>query len=249
MNINLFGYGFVGKAHYEILRHGNYINIIDPKFPNLAMPEFEPECAIICVPTPELKTGACDISNVYDCIDKISKDVPILIKSTISLEGWEMLKDTFPEHKITFSPEFLRAESYLEDMQNVSLMYLSEEGSNFWISVFEKVLQCGYLVATPEELILIKYFKNAFLATKVSFFNQIYDMCQATGTNYEAVAQGIAQDERIGFSHITITPQRGWGGMCFPKDTSAILHTANNVDVDLSLIKAAIDYNNKVRKE
>jgi UDPglucose 6-dehydrogenase len=74
-------------------------------------------------------------------------------------------------------------------------------------------------------------------------------MCQATGTNYEAVAQGIAQDERIGFSHIMITPERGWGGHCFPKDTRAILHTAKNHKVDLSLIEEARNYNAKIRKE
>ena len=249
MNINLYGYGFVGKAHYEVLRHGNYINIIDPKYPNLVVPEFEEECAIICVPTPELNTGSCDMSNVYDCIERISKDTPILIKSTISLEGWKFLKETFPDHKLCFSPEFLRAESYLEDMQTVSIIYLSEEHSSFWISVFEKVLNAGFIVADPEELILIKYFKNAFLATKVSFFNQIYDMCKATGINYDAVAQGIAQDERIGFSHINITPERGWGGACFPKDTSAIINTANQYKVDLSLIKEACSYNKRIRKE
>lgn len=249
MNINLYGFGFVGKAHYEILRFQNHINIIDPKFSNLSIQNFDPECAIICVPTPEHTTGSCDISNVYSCIETLSKDIPILIKSTISLEGWKVLKDHFPEHKLSFSPEFLRAESYLDDMQNVSIVYLSEEYANFWIQLFEGVLSANYIVATPEELILIKYFKNAFLATKVSFFNQIYDMCNATNINYDAVSQGIGQDERIGHSHTNITPERGWGGMCFPKDTSAILHTAKNYNVDLSLIQEARNYNTKIRKE
>lgn len=250
MNINLYGYGFVGKAHYTVLRHGNHINIVDPKHTNLAIPQFEPECAIICVPTPEHVSGSCDMSNVYECIEQISTDIPVLIKSTISLEGWQFLKESFPEHKLTFSPEFLRAESHIEDIQNATAMYLSEEHSNFWISVFEKVLpDTHFLVAAPEELILIKYFKNAFLATKVSFFNQIYDMCEAASIDYNAVAEGIAQDERIGFSHINITPERGWGGMCFPKDTSALLHTASRYKVDLSLIKEARKYNSKIRKE
>lgn len=250
MNIDLYGYGFVGKAHYSILRHENHINIIDPAYPNLAIPKFKADCAIICVPTPEYDTGSCDMTNVYECIETISEDIPVLIKSTISLEGWSLLVDSFPKHALTFSPEFLRAESHIEDMQNASAMYLSEEGSNFWISVFEKVLpNTEFLVAEPEELILIKYFKNAFLATKVSFFNQIYDMCEAAGVNYNAVAEGIAQDERIGFSHINITPERGWGGMCFPKDTSAILHTADSYNVDLSLVKQAREYNKKIRKD
>jgi len=250
MNILLYGYGFVGKAHFNVLRHNNYISIIDPQYPNLAIPEFEAECAVICVSTPEADSGACDMSNVMNCLETIPSSVPVLIKSTISLEGWRQIKESYPEHSVNFSPEFLRADSHIEDIQNATIMYLSDENSDFWISVFENVLpNINFITAEPEELILIKYFKNAFLASKVSFFNQIYDMCQATGIDYNAVAEGIAQDERIGYSHVNITPERGWGGFCFPKDTRALLHTAKIYDVDLSILKEVRAYNTLIRKE
>jgi UDPglucose 6-dehydrogenase len=100
-----------------------------------------------------------------------------------------------------------------------------------------------------EELILIKYFRNSFLATKVSFFNQIYDLCEATGIDYNNVKEGIGMDERIGISHTDVNTMRGYGGHCFPKDVQAILETAKANNVDLSLIEQSQQYNTTVRKE
>jgi len=250
MNINLYGYGFVGRAHYETLRHGNYINIIDPKFPNLVIPEFVPEAAIICVATPQSKDGSCDMTNVFDVMSQIPINIPVLIKSTISLEGWKELKKQHPNHSINFSPEYLRANNFLEDFQNMEMMYLSDDNPSFWAELFHPYWNnLKFVVGTAEQHILVKYFRNSFLASKVSFFNQVYDLCEATGIDYTEVSAGITQDPRIGKSHTEITTERGWGGHCFPKDTAAILKTAENYDVDLSLIKEVIDYNGKIRNE
>ena len=105
------------------------------------------------------------------------------------------------------------------------------------------------LVYKPEELILAKNFRNSFLATKVAFFNQIYDLCEQLGVDYNNVSRAVALDDRIGSSHIEVTEERGFGGHCFPKDTSAIVETALKFNVDLSLIAEAIKYNNKIRKK
>lgn len=249
MKINLYGYGFVGKAHYETLKDANDVNIIDPLYPDLKNNDFNADAAIICVSTPQHDSGACNINNVYDVISNIDKDIPILIKSTISLEGWRAIKEGFPHHSINFSPEFLRESNYLDDFKNMKMMYLSEERAQWWAKLFNPHFEdLKFVVARTEELILTKYFRNAFLATKVSFFNQVYDLCEATGVDYIEVMNGIAQDPRIGFSHTQVTTERGWGGHCFPKDTSAIVKTADQFGVDLSLIKDARKYNEKIRK-
>lgn len=250
MKINLYGYGFVGKVHYEILKDHHEINIIDPKYTELEQSNFVPDCCIVCVSTLEADDGACDMSNVINVVATISSTIPILIKSTISLEGWRDLKTKFPSHIINFSPEFLRASSALDDFKNMTVMYLSEERAQWWAKIFNphwKDLQ--FIVAPPEELILMKYFRNSFLAIKVSFFNQVYDLCKATGVDYNEVAAGIAQDTRIGSSHTAVTDERGWGGMCFPKDTAAIINTANQFNVQLSLINEARKYNLEIRNE
>lgn len=249
MKINLYGYGFVGKAHYELLKDLHELNIIDSQYEELQTRDFEPEAAIICVSTPEHDLGHCDMTNVFDVIETVDVDVPILIKSTISLEGWRDIKERFPHHSINFSPEFLRASTYLEDLKTMQMMYLSEERATWWAKIFNPLWNdLKFCVARAEELILVKYFRNSFLATKVSFFNQVYDLCTTTGVDYTEVMNGIAQDPRIGHSHTEVTQERGFGGHCFPKDTSAIVKTGELYGVELSLIKQARTYNDLIRK-
>jgi UDPglucose 6-dehydrogenase len=103
-------------------------------------------------------------------------------------------------------------------------------------------------VAEPEELILAKYARNSFLALKVSFFNQMYDLCDALDIEYDAVAHYTTMDPRIGESHSFISKERGFGGHCFPKDITALLHTATRDNIEMSILKEALDYNNRIRK-
>lgn len=241
------GYGFVGQAHYEVLKNYSNVAIHDPALGHEADLSAA-HAVIICVSTPESSTGECYMDNVYDVVSKC-KDVPILIKSTISIEGWRTLKTRFPNHRFTFCPEFLRAATAVEDFKNTKQLLLGGDNVKFWSNVLTSALDHDVttLVFDPEELILIKYFRNSFLATKVAFFNQIYDLCQQLDLNYQNVAKGVGIDTRIGDSHTAVTAERGFGGHCFPKDTSAIIRTAELFDVDLGIIRAAVNYNKRIR--
>ena len=250
MKINIYGYGFVGKAHYEILRQEHEINILDPKYPDSQRKDFEPDAAIICVSTPQAESGECNMNNILDVLASISESVPILIKSTISLEGWKTIKDRFPNHSVNFSPEFLRESTFLNDFKNMNTMYLSKDRSSWWIKIFKPLWEnLQFVIRDPEELIMIKYFRNSYLAVKVSFFNQVYDLCEKTGIDFEEVRSGITQDVRIGSSHSFVTEERGFGGHCLPKDSAAIVMTADDYEIDLSVIKNARKYNSKIRKK
>ena len=249
MKINLYGYGFVGNAHYEVLNNGHEINIIDPKFPEKETAGFVPEAVIVCVSTPEAENGSCDMSNVFSVLEQVPETVPVLIKSTISLEGWREIKERFPKHSINFSPEFLRAANSLDDFKNMSQMYLSEERAQWWAKVFNPFWNnLQFIVGRTEDLIMVKYFRNSYHAVKVSFFNQVYELCETLGLEFEEIRAGITQDERIGPSHSYVTEERGFGGHCLPKDSSAIVKTADDYDIDLSVIKTARNYNSKIRK-
>jgi UDPglucose 6-dehydrogenase len=103
-------------------------------------------------------------------------------------------------------------------------------------------------VAKPKELILTKYARNSFLALKVAYFNQINDLCTKLNLDYEQVRQYTTIDERIGESHTMITDERGFGGHCFPKDTSAFINTAKLNGSNLTILKEAIEYNQRIRK-
>lgn len=246
------GYGFVGKAH-ELLFRGWFenIKIVDPKYNNNTI-EKDTKWLVVCVPTPERENGACEMKHVYEVVEAAPDDAEILIKSTISLDGWKLLKNNFPKKCICFSPEFLRASDYMNDIKNLDNVILSGN-YKFWQDKFYKINpQIKQTVVTPEEAILIKYFRNAFLATKVSFFNHIYDMCIAAGVEFEHVRFGVAQDNRIGHSHTIVDPiqgVRGWGGMCFPKDTSALLKMAADMNINLNTLQAAVDYNKAIVKK
>ena len=253
MKILICGYGFVGKAHALALTNNNLdIHIYDPAYDIYKERLGNPDAVIVCVSTPSREDGSCNINNVYDSICDVDDDVPILIKSTISLEGWRYLLETFPNKKITFSPEYLRAEHAFEDFKNQKEVYIGGGDNIFWAAMLSMNLGVKVISRNPESLILAKYLRNSFLATKVAFFNQIEDLCQAANVDSDEVCDLVTLDERIGRSHSYVWQnpnERGFGGHCFPKDTSALVKTANKFGYDFSILKEAIEYNNKLRGE
>ena len=247
MKIGIAGYGFVGKAHEGVLKDYHDLIIYDPALGHYGDLRHA-DAIIVCVSTPQGSHGGCHMDNVY-CIIEDNPNVPILIKSTISVEGWETLIDAFPHTSITFSPEFLRAASALEDFKNNDTMLLGGGNTGFWADLFVTAMgKIDIDIAKPKELILTKYARNSFLALKVAYFNQMYDLCKKLGIDYEQVRRYTILDNRIDESHTTITEERGFGGHCFPKDVNALIKTAERDNVDLSILKNAVEYNRNIRK-
>jgi len=248
MKIGIAGYGFVGQAHELILKDYHDIIVSDPdkkQFGDLR----HADAIIVCVSTPSRRDGACEMKNVYEVIEA-APDVPILIKSTISVEGWKMLADAFPNRSLTYSPEFLRAEHWQQDIAQNKDWYLGGSSTQFWADVFLRVLgPINIKIKQPEELVAAKALRNNFLALKVSFFNQVYDYCNAHNIDYEAVADVIGSDKRIGHSHTSITSERGYGGHCFPKDVKATIKSAQAYGCRFTLLEEADNYNGSVRKD
>mgnify|MGYP000651484443 CR=1 FL=1 len=247
MRILIAGYGFVGQAHAQIFEDYHQVLVNDPDKEHFADLQHA-DAIIVCVATPPDNNGHCDFTNIVDVINK-APDVPILIKSTISLEGWRYINQQYPNKDIAFSPEFLRADHALEDFKNQKVIYIGGGQLHFWVNLLSNRLNTVIELCEPEELILAKYFRNSFLATKVAFFNQIYDLCERLNIEYSAVAHYVTEDPRIGDSHSFITEERGFGGHCFPKDTSAIVSDAMGYGVNLSIIDEAIKYNSALRKK
>jgi len=244
------GYGFVGKAHELLFKNfRREVVVHDP--PKGKVADFNNTSAVVvCVPTPQAEDGSCDMSAVYDVVSQCSKDTPIMIKSTISLQGWNELKQTYPDHRLCFSPEFLRATQWMNDIQVMKDVILSGD-TDYWRDQYSyNWSKMTIKIVSPEEAIAIKYFRNAYLATKVSFFNEIHDFCSAYDLDFDQVRGGIAADDRIGHSHTFVFPDqdvRGFGGMCFPKDTSALLKMAAEKNINLNTLDAAVEYNKKIR--
>jgi len=248
------GMGYVGKAvQNSILTAGMATPlVIDPA--RIGMNTWDEvdfdklDGVIICVATPEGADGSCDYSNVLEVLSHVPATMPVLIKSTISLEAWQQIKEHYPHQVVAFSPEFLTAKNAIEDYKNQQFVVLSGGAISHWKRFFEETVTENVLICKPEEAILTKYASNAFLAVKVGFFNHIYDLANLIGVDYEKIRENLGQRTQIGLNHTEITPERGWGGHCFPKDTSALMQTAADYNYDMKILRAAIDYNNNIRK-
>jgi UDPglucose 6-dehydrogenase len=255
MKIVIVGYGFVGKAVFNALKAKHNVVIVDPQYTTTELKHHpDADGYVVCVPTPSLENGGCDSSNIANVLDELLYDgARVLIKSTVTPAVTEALDEIYPNMHITYSPEFLRAKTANQDFLNQTHMVLGGvDPEGFWQDVFTPVLEkCKlYFHCSPTEAALVKYATNSFLATKVSFFNELYDLCTNANADFGVVRQIVAADTRIGNSH-TLVPgldgERGFGGACFPKDTAAIMHYANAIGTNLSVIESAVKYNRMVR--
>ena len=260
MKIGIVGYGFVGKALANGLNDDVEISKIDPKFNTTVenLIEFNTSIIFVCLPTPMLDDGSQDISIIEKVLNDLkSKDLEslVVIKSTVLPKNIENIQKIFP--KFVYNPEFLREKSANDDFINSKLIIFGGDRSNseFLASFYDKHTKCkckDYIFTDAESASLVKYTINSFLATKVIFFNEIFNLFNQINSNesWDNFTSIISKDERIGDSHMMVPGHDGrfgFGGACFPKDTSALISYADSLDVDLSLIKDAIKQNNKIR--
>lgn len=265
MKIGIIGNGFVGQA----ITHGFVLHVddimiydTDPKRSTHSLNELvnNSDVIFICVPTPMFESGECDLSIVnkvvndlseYDCIN--SKVV--VIKSTVVPGTTEKLANEYPNMNFVFNPEFLTERKARLDFINTARIVL---GSNK--AVANSKVEELYKIRFPHTKIiktdfgtaqLIKYMANCFFATKVSFMNEMYQICEAINGDWNKALEGFITDGRIGNSHIDVPGHDGdfgFGGKCFPKDLNAMIKRAEELGVSPDVMKGAWEKNKQVRK-
>lgn len=261
MKFIIAGYGFVGSTIGEVLENQHTIIPVDPRLNDNKIEDHieTADGLIIAVSTPPKENGQCDDSNIWDVL-KSSKgeiDIPILIKSTVpwtSLEQMVEYNKAWNKQTITYYPEFLREVTALEDFVNQKYCILGGEDTKFWRDVLYKHLPLVKHIhsCTIQEASIVKYFANSFLATKLTFFNELFELCGKTGANYDTVSNLLVLDPRIGAGHTTVPGtdgKYGWGGHCFPKDTRALLQLTSELNVNLGLLERAVELNKIHRKK
>jgi len=221
------------------------------------------EAVFIAVGTPsEEATGQADLTYVYAAAKEISKAVDsftaVVTKSTVPVgtnrSVYGKLADTPGRDglfAIASNPEFLREGAAIQDFMEpdrIVIGYDDPRAGDVLARIYAPLTSRGVpLVSTNIETAeMIKYASNAFLATKVSFINEVADLCETVGADVRDVATGLGLDRRIGSAFLRTGP--GWGGSCFPKDTLALLMTAKNKNVPARIVEAAMEVN-KRRKE
>lgn len=256
LKIGIIGVGMVGEALKKYFEKKGFKLLLYDKGKNLGSIEEinQADVIFVCVPTPFDKEKGFDLSCVKETCNNIKGQKIIVIKSTVLPGTTEKLQSKYPQHKLLFNPEFLTELTADQDMDYPDRQIIGYTKKSYNVAgdiiqilplaPFEKILP-----ATEAEI--VKYFGNTWFSTKVVFANQMYDLCQKLGINYDRIMETAAADKRIGRSHLKVVHKgyRGYGGKCLPKDIKALIQFANEKGVDLKLHKVVEEINNQLMKE
>ena len=211
----------------------------------------------VCVGTPTRKgSSSADLSQIYNVAKEISSSINkfkiIITKSTVPVTTGDEIekiiakKNSKKKFSIVSNPEFLREGEAIRDFTYPDRIVVgsNDKRSNRILkNLYNPLISKGaqYLNTSRRAAELIKYASNAFLATKITFINEIANLCEKTGINIEDISIGMGLDKRIGSRFLRAGP--AYGGSCFPKDTKAIISTADKFQSNLSVIKSVIKSN------
>lgn len=259
MNIGIIGQGFVGNAIYQKFKNFYDVYTFDVKsnLCNSSYEELIKKCNVIfvCVPTPMNEDGSCNIELVENVLKKLNKETKatVVIKSTVLPGTTEKFNNVFENISIVFNPEFLTERNAVEDFNNQNRIILGgpRPTTTELKQIYSTVFPNAYLIKTGStHAEMIKYFTNTFLSTKVSFANEMYELCNSLDLDYDKVVEYATLDSRLGKSHWSVPGPDGdfgFGGHCFPKDLSAIIKITNNLGTINNVLKSVEITNNKVR--
>lgn len=258
--IAIVGMGFVGGAIHNSLRGNKDVELlaIDPaKSWNATYTDIKDfDVVFVCVPSPQGADGTADTSileSVLEQLDYVDFNGVIISKVTAPPSVYQRLQEQYIN--LVHAPEFLTAANANDDylhgrfaiIGGSTLAFRNEAERIIRISQtgLNSVVHCSIGEAS-----LAKYTINSFLATKVVFMNEMAKIAEAGGMNWSKVASAIRQDSRIGHSHLQVPGpdgEYGFGGMCFPKDTSALLKYADELNESPFILASAVAKNSKIR--
>tara|TARA_A100001011_G_scaffold296479_1_gene309030 strand:+ start:342 stop:1640 length:1299 start_codon:yes stop_codon:yes gene_type:complete len=219
----------------------------------------ESDIIFICVGTPtKTRGGSADLTQVYSTANEISRSLNkfkiIITKSTVPVTTGDFIEKIFlkknkkNKFSVVSNPEFLREGEAIRDFNYPDRIIIgsnNKKSNRILKNLYTPLISKGakYINTSRRAAELIKYSSNAFLATKITFINEIANLCEKTGINVEDISIGMGLDQRIGSRFLRAGP--AYGGSCFPKDTKAIISTAKSFKTNLSVIKSVIKSNEK----
>ena len=260
--IGVVGSGFVGTALTEGMSAYYDVHTYD-KFRESTCCSIEELCSktkiiFVCVPTPMNLDGSCSldvIKSVIGEIDSHSKNHIAVIKSTIPPGTTKSLNAQCKNLKIVFSPEFLTEANFIDDFKNPTRIVVGgpRPASTIVKNIFRKVFPEVPIIKTGSNTAeMVKYFLNTFLATKVSFSNEIKQICDQLDIDYDKVVEYSLYDTRIGKTHFSAPGPdgyHGFGGSCFPKDLNALIFLAKELSIEPRLLQAVWEKNLQIRED
>ena len=260
LNLGIIGKGFVGSAVANGFNKDCEQIIVDPKYTDNTIEDvLDCKLIFVCVPTPVAEDGSCDVSIAKDVLTELNRRQykgVVVIKSTIIPDYLHEFKKEF-DLKIVYNPEFLTEANANEDFKNPPFQVFGGK----WRDC--EVVEKAYLRYSSVRIVptfkvdlttasLLKYTINSWLATKVTFFNELKELHElgSSMVSWEQFTDMLSRDERIGKSHMQVPGpdgEPGFGGHCLPKDTEALLNYANKKNIKMSVLRKAVSTNKKIR--
>jgi len=267
--IGIIGQGFVGSAIREGMQHAFNVETldIDPAQPSTVENTSElvdrvDDVIFVCLPTPMKKNGRCDtrivetaISDINDANKRLNKSVIAVIKSTVEPGTTDRLNNRYSDVTVIFNPEFLTEANSFNDFKNQNRIIVGgpRPASTIVKTMYRRAFPKVPIIKTGANVAeTVKYFINCFLATKVSFANEMKQVCDNINVDYDKVVEYALYDDRIGNSHLSVPGpdgSHGFGGHCFPKDLNAIMYIAKDYGIDPTVLTGVWEKNNEVRPQ
>ena len=254
MNIGIIGCGVVGGAcKYGFEKIGHNVNVHDIRLGTSLDIVKNVEICYICVPTPSLEDGGCDVSIVEDVVDsliRIGYMGIIVIKSTVKPGTTERLRAK-TGREICFVPEFLRERSAATDfIEHHDLLAIGTHSTE----CFDAIKLChgkypqNIARISPTEAELLKYYSNVFNALRVTFANVMYEVCKSLGADYSKVKDTFILRKTTTDMYMDVNENfRGFGGVCLPKDTAALAALVKELNLDIELFNTIQNENKKFK--
>lgn len=264
--IGIIGQGFVGNAVYQKFK--NFYEVLtydlDESKCNSTFDTISSKCKTIflCLPTPMDKDGSCNIDILNDVLEDLEvlssmtqKSKTIIVKSTVPPNTTTNWNNNFRFLDVVFNPEFLTERNAVKDFETQTRIILGgpRPATTKVRSMFSKVFPTAHIIKTDStHAEMVKYLTNTFLSTKVSFANEIYQICDKLKVDYDKVIEYATLDDRLGNSHWNVPGHDGdfgFGGHCFPKDLSALIHLTKELGTINNVISSVKETNDQVRKD
>ncbi|MDP3741433.1 MAG: hypothetical protein Q8R08_03880 [bacterium] len=252
--IGIIGGGYVGGTIASFYREtGAEVKVYDKFKASDPLEEvLKQDYIFVAVPT-NFNGQSIDLSNMDDAMANAAKSHAhaIIIKSTVVPGTTQKYQKQYPHLKIVFNPEFLTEETAYQDFKYPDRQIIGFTKESYGVAgeIMDLLPLAPYSKIIPSNAAeMVKYFGNTWFSLKVVFANQMFDLCEALGINYDLVKDGVGADRRIGRSHLDVWHggYRGYGGKCLPKDTRALIKFAEDAGIDLKILKVAEEINKKL---
>jgi len=256
MKVGVVGLGYVGSACENLFKEYFDLNTFDINkscnCSNIQELTNKSDIIFICLPTPMRKDRSCDLSIIESVLEQINdegQEKYVVIKSTVEVGTTDRFSKKYNNLVFIFNPEFLTEANFLEDFKNQDRIIIGSHHdkakkylTELYRTIYSKENEVKIETTLPVNAEMVKYVTNSFLAVKVSYANEIYELCKNLNADYDEIIKLATLDRRLGDSHWAVPGpdgKFGFGGSCFPKDINSLINTFTEKNIDSYILNAS----------